>query len=134
MEVEGWSPPLAYSTFLDELKAAGYEGTELGPYGYLPSDPKDLRAELARRSLALASAFVPLRLKEPGADRSGAEEVGRLLRDLGAQYLVLADALWPEREAVAGRVDQSGVRLSHADWRVVAGNVRAVVELAASLD
>lgn len=39
MEVEGWSPPLAPSKFLDELKQAGYEGTELGPYGYLPTDP-----------------------------------------------------------------------------------------------
>jgi inosose dehydratase len=134
MEVEGWSPPLAYATFLDELKTAGYDGTELGPYGYLPADAKKLRAELARRSLALTSAFVPLRLKDPGADLSGAEQAGRLLRDLGAQYLVLADALWPEREAVAGRVDQSGVRLSEADWKVVAENVRTAVKLAAGLD
>lgn len=133
MEVEGWSPPLTYGTFLDELKAAGYEGTELGPYGYLPTDPEKLRAEIARRSLTLTSAFVPLRLKEPGADLAGARVVGELLHALGARYIVLADDLWPEREAVAGRVEQSGVLLTDADWRTVAENVRAVIRQAADL-
>ena len=76
MEVEGWSPPLAYSTFLDELKNAGYEGTELGPYGYLPADPDALARELKSRSLDLTSAFVPLRLKEPRVDLEPARTVG----------------------------------------------------------
>jgi sugar phosphate isomerase/epimerase len=58
---------------LDELHSAGYEGTELGPYGYLPPDPDVLRQELQARSLALASAFVPLRLKELGLDAIGYE-------------------------------------------------------------
>ncbi len=132
MEVEGWSPRLAYSTFLDELKSAGYEGTELGPYGYLPTDAAKLRAELERRSLTLTSAFVPLRLKEPGADLEPARLVGRLLQTLGARYMVLADILWPEREAAAGRVEESGVRLRDRDWQVVSANVRAASDLAAS--
>ena len=134
MEVEGWSPPLTYATFLDELKSAGYEGTELGPYGYLPTDPEVLAAELERRSLVLTSAFVPLRLKEPGLDLDQARAVGRLLRALGAGYLVLSDALWPEREAVAGRVEENDVRLTDRDWDVAAQNIRAVCELAAGLD
>ncbi len=133
MEVEGWSPPLPYGAFLDELKAAGYEGTELGPYGYLPTDPGTLRTELERRSLALTSAFVPLRLKEPGAELGGARVVGELLRALGARYIVLADDLWPEREAVAGRTEQSGAGLTTSDWRTVAENVRAVIRQAAEL-
>lgn len=134
MEVEGWSPPLAYSTFLDELKGAGYTGTELGPYGYLPTDPAVLRAELDRRSLTLTSAFVPLRLKEPGLDLAPARQVAALLQPLGARYLVLADALWPEREAVAGRVDECDVRLTDRDWQTAAENIRSVTELAARYD
>lgn len=131
MEVAGWSPPLAYTTFLDELKSAGYEGTELGPYGYLPTDPPALAAELKGRSLALTSAFVPLRLKEPAAGIEQARRVASLLQALDARYLVLADALWPERETVAGRVAHSGVRLTNADWQTVAANVRAISDLAA---
>jgi inosose dehydratase len=131
MEVEGWSPPLAYSTFLDELAGAGYAGTELGPYGYLPADPRVLGEELRRRSLTLTSAFVPLKLKEPALDLAPARQVAELLRTLGAQYLVLSDALWPEREAAAGRVEEAGVRLGGQDWDVVARNVRTVCEMAA---
>ena len=40
----GGGPP--YAKFLDELKAAGYEGTELGPYGYLPADATELKDQL----------------------------------------------------------------------------------------
>ena len=130
MEVEGWSPPLAYTTFLDELVSAGYTGTELGPYGYLPTDPKVLSAELQRRSLTLTSAFVPLRLKESSLDLAPGRQVAELLQSQGAQFLVLSDALWPEREAVSGRVEEAGVRLSEQDWPTVARNVRAVCEMA----
>ncbi len=133
MEVEGWSPPFPYATFLDELRGAGYEGTELGPYGYLPTDAVALRAELDRRSLALTSAFVPLRLKEPDAELEPLRRAGQLLRALGARYVVLADALWPEREAAAGRAENSGVGLSGRDWRIVADNLHAAADLAASL-
>jgi inosose dehydratase len=57
--------------------------------------------------------------------------VGRLLSALGARHIVIADALWPEREAIAGRVEENGVRLSDTDWAVVAGNLRAASDAAA---
>jgi inosose dehydratase len=131
MEVEGWSPPFPYTTFLDELQGAGYSGTELGPYGYLPTEPTILRAELDRRSLTLTSAFVPLRLKDSQLDLAPAREVAELLQSLGARYLVLADALWPEREAVAGRVQETNLRFTARDWDAAAGNLRKASELAA---
>ena len=133
MEVEGWTaPPIPCTTFLDELKAAGYDATELGPYGYFPTDAAVLRAELEGRSLALASAFTPLRLKQPGLDLAPAREVAKLLQACGARHLVLADAMWPEREAVSGRVEESSVRLTDRDWQTVAANLRRASELAAA--
>ena len=47
---------------LDEIAATGYTGTELGPYGFLPTDPSQLADELAARGLTLLSAFVPVPL------------------------------------------------------------------------
>lgn len=132
MEVEGWSPPLAPATFLDELKNAGYDGTELGPYGYLPTDAELLGAELRQRSLALISAFVPLRLKEPNTDLEPVRQVGRLLGALGARHVVLADALWPEREAVAGRVEETEVQLTFNQWVTLARNLGTASEAAAA--
>lgn len=131
MEVEGWSPELPYTRFLDELKAAGYDGTELGPHGYLPTDAGELGEHLRRRSLSFISAFVPLRLKEAGASLEPVREVARLLCALGARHVVLADAMWPEREAAAGRVEENGVRLTGEEWGVVAENINAACDTAA---
>jgi inosose dehydratase len=41
--------------FLDELSDVGYEWLELGPYGYLPTDPGRLTEELDRRGLKAAA-------------------------------------------------------------------------------
>lgn len=51
MEVEGWDGRVAYGRVLDEMAEAGYEGTELGPYGYLPSEPERLIAEADKPAL-----------------------------------------------------------------------------------
>jgi inosose dehydratase len=40
--------------FLDELAGVGYEWLELGPYGYLPTDPAELSDELAARNLRVS--------------------------------------------------------------------------------
>lgn len=48
---------------LDAIAAAGYEGTELGPLGYLGRS-EELRSRLESRGLALAGAFVQLRFGE----------------------------------------------------------------------
>ena len=50
---------------LDELAATGYIGTELGDWGYMPTDPDALTRELARRGLTMLGAFVPVALKHP---------------------------------------------------------------------
>ncbi|MFC7272516.1 TIM barrel protein [Paractinoplanes rhizophilus] len=47
-----------WDRFLDELAAAGYRWLELGPYGYLPTDPARLADELARRGLSVAGGTV----------------------------------------------------------------------------
>src|SRR5690606_20365529 len=58
-EVAAGAARLPWTTVMDEIAAAGYEATELGPYGYYPTDPAELRAALAVRGLTLTSAFVP---------------------------------------------------------------------------
>ncbi len=37
-----------YAQVIDEMQATGYAGTELGDWGFMPTDPEELRAELAR--------------------------------------------------------------------------------------
>lgn len=52
-----------YASMLDELAAAGYTGTELGDWGFFPTDPGQLADELARRNLDLTGAYVGTQLE-----------------------------------------------------------------------
>ena len=47
-----------WQRFLDEVVTAGYEWVELGPYGYLPTDPARLAEELGQRELKVAGGTV----------------------------------------------------------------------------
>lgn len=81
--------------FLNEIALAGYTWTELGPYGYLPTDLATLQGELARRGLGVSGSFVMGDLAAPDTSWPLLERQlhgwGPLLRDLGAGFLVLID-------------------------------------------
>ena len=121
-----------YDRVLDEMRAAGYDGTELGDWGFMPTEPLELREALAARSLALLGAFVPVRLADPDAYAAGeamAIRTATLLRDAGFPnaFIVLADdiAASPERTAVAGRVEPQH-RLAEHDRAIFAANAEAI--------
>ena len=59
------------------MAAAGYDGTELGDWGFLPTDPRALAAEVERRALALVGAFVPIALAREDALDEGVERAVR---------------------------------------------------------
>jgi inosose dehydratase len=129
--------PLTYDVFLDELAETGYAGTELGDWGFLPTDPDVLRAELDRRRLALLGAFVPVLLRDPDALAAGIEHALRVARLLAAvvgagdrrngPFIVVADdnATDPGRTLHAGRVTQE-MALPDEEWAEYASRAEAV--------
>ncbi len=127
-EADRPNPPFA--TVLDQIAAAGYEGTELGPYGYLPTDPSVLAKELAMRGLTLASSFVPLPLEDPSYRERAVKKalaVGRLLATQGVRELILADDEDTARQEIAGRVPADGsASWDDEDWRETARTVEGV--------
>lgn len=114
---------IGYARMLDELAETGYSGTELGDWGYMPTDPAALRGELDRRRLVMLGAFVPVALKDEKEHDAGIEvalKTARLLAAVGSTpkpFLVLADAngTVPDRTRRAGRIP-SGAGLSDAEW------------------
>jgi inosose dehydratase len=81
-----------WSRFLDELAQAGYRWVELGPYGYLPTDPDVLGPELERRGLRVSGQAVFGGLHDAGkwaADLADARATAELVRALGGEYVVL---------------------------------------------
>src|SRR5258708_5165996 len=114
-----WEQP--YERILDEILSAGYTGTELGPYGYFPTDAKVLRESLNQRKMAMLSSFVPVSITNPSAKEkviAHVRRVGKLLTDIGAGLLVLADSQSPKRRQLAGRVPSDGSEsLTNEQWR-----------------
>ena len=47
-----------YRHVIDEMAETGYAGTELGDWGFMPTDPARLREELGARGLALVGSWV----------------------------------------------------------------------------
>lgn len=115
-----------YGQVLDEIKATGYMGTELGDWGFMPTDPGKLQAVLQSRDLQLLGAFVPVALADPGALASGIEvaiKTARLMEQAGypGAFIVLADnnGTQAERTQNAGRI-RSDQGLSPKQWEVFA--------------
>ena len=121
----------SYEKMLDEMVAAGYTGTELGPFGFFPTDAAVLKPQLEKRKLKLLGSFVPVVLSDPASAKVAVEQirkVGDLLAALKAPFLVLADAQSPERDRISGRVSAKDA-LTADQWK----NVAKVVEEAAKV-
>lgn len=133
LDYPGPSWDQSYEKMLDEMVTAGYTGTELGPYGFFPTDPVVLKPQLDRRKLKLLGSFVPVVLSDPASAGIAVEQirkVGNLLANLKAPFLVLADAQSDERNRISGRVPADGsAGLTPAQWK----NVGKVVEEAAKV-
>lgn len=137
--IEGFGQGVPYDRMLDELKETGYEGSELGDYGYMPTDPARLREEFLRRGLVLLGAFEGVFLKEAAEHAPGEARVlrtARLLRALAdldpgwKPLLVLADehSRDPLRFRKAGRIGR-GEGLTPEEWRTLARGVRRIAEV-----
>jgi len=131
MEVADWGELIPYRQVLDEIAEAGYAGTELGPYGYFPTEPNELTPELSARGLQLVASFVPIPLAHTERHEAGYQEamkVAQLLAQSGARLIVLADEMSEARMTVSGRVDESRDGMSNAQWDGAAHILRRIAE------
>ncbi|AEW97161.1 MULTISPECIES: sugar phosphate isomerase/epimerase family protein [Streptomycetaceae] len=112
-------PP--WRRFLDEVADAGYEWIELGPYGYLPTDPAVLTEETARRGLKVTAGTVFTALHHgPAVWEDTWRQVSRvaaLTRAMGAAHLVVIPAFW--RDDKTAEVLEPP-ELTAAQWRDLA--------------
>ncbi|MFQ5694350.1 MAG: TIM barrel protein [Terriglobia bacterium] len=133
MELHEPPPDYPYTRVLEEIAQAGYAGTELGPYGFLPTDPATLKKGLKQRRLTLCSAFVAMHLGDRKAHQAGFAHVTRtaeLLCQVGCRVLILADEVTPERLAAAGRAaDAAQHGWTEAEWEVAQQALSEVVSL-----
>jgi inosose dehydratase len=120
------NPP--WRRVLDEIERAGFEWIELGPVGYLPEAPDELRA----RGLRVCGSFV----FQPLHERARRDHVlavtrrtCRAITEAGGSHLVVIDLVAPERARTAGR-PAAARRLSLPEWRALVDGIRAVGDVA----
>lgn len=109
LEFELDGKALGYEQVLDEIAETGYLGTELGDWGFMPTDPAELSKALHQRNLSLLGAFVPVALVNEAAHKEGVEralKVAALMHDAGYPdaFIVLAD----ENGSVEARTKNAG--------------------------
>jgi inosose dehydratase len=126
-EVPGWGRVLDSTTVLGEMSALGIEATELGPPGYLPEQPAELRSLLGRHKLTLVGGFLAVVLHDTDqlwSTMDDVAEVAKLLAEAGGEVLVLA---------AATGLDGYDVRpeLTDAQWRTLVETAGRIRELAA---
>ena len=115
-----------YRRVLDEMAETGYAGTELGDWGFMPTDPDALRAELEPRGLALLASFASPWLQDPARHRQGEDDAVRIAKLLAAvggpdTMIVLGNDPYgdPVRGSNAGRITPE-MGLDDATWQVYA--------------
>ncbi|MFF0145541.1 2-keto-myo-inositol dehydratase [Amycolatopsis sulphurea] len=124
-EVPGWGRVLDTPAVLGEMAGLGITATELGPPGYLPRDPGELKALLGGYRLELVGGFLAVALhRDPGAALAEAAASAALFAACGAEVLVLAAA-----SGLAG-YDQRPA-LDAAEWSTLVTTAERIAELAA---
>ncbi len=112
LEFEDKTASPQYEQVLDEIAQTGYVGSELGDWGFMPTDAGQLREELRSRELGMVGAFVTTRLVDSrsySGSRERATETARLLAAVAEAtppVIVLSDEPMadPHRARAAGRV------------------------------
>ncbi|WP_127552813.1 sugar phosphate isomerase/epimerase [Actinoplanes sp. OR16] len=112
-----------WKRFLDELTLAGYRNVELGPYGYLPTDPARLADELAARGLTCAGGTVG-GVGGPHKDfpevLAETRRVAGLTAALGAENVIFVPVPGYRDDATGGYLEAS--ELAYGQWRSLCAN------------
>ncbi len=129
LENQDQSKIIKCGQMLDELMETGYTGTELGDWGFMPTDPVLLAEELAKHNnVVMLGAYVPVAMKNPATHAAGvaaAVKTAKLIAAVATSqepYLVLADdsGVDPARTKLAGRIPENA-GLTKDEWKTFAG-------------
>jgi inosose dehydratase len=119
-ESPGWGFLMPRDRVLTEMRDCGLSATELGPDGYLPTDPVELREYLARFQMAMVGGFVPALLYKPDRIDDELAYVTRAAGQLaaaGSKVLVLGPS--SHNDGYDTRYD-----LTEEEWPIFFANLR----------
>ena len=121
-----------YLQVINEIRETGYAGTELGDWGFMPTDPGFLTQELGSRELNLLGSWVSVFLHDADCHQQSADDAVRTARLLAAvggpdNVIVLGNDPYgdPIRTKHAGRVTPE-LGMSEKEWQIFTGGANYV--------
>jgi len=115
-----------YVRVIDEMQETGYSGTELGDWGFMPTDPDELKSVLDARGLALMGSWVSVWLHDRARHEGSADDAVRTAKQLARvggpeAVVVLGNDPYgdPYRTKIAGRVTPAD-GIGEDEWKVLA--------------
>jgi inosose dehydratase len=124
-EVQGWGHQLGPERVLREAAAVGLRALELGPPGFLPSEPGAARRLLEAHGLRLAAGFLAVVLHREEEQHAALEAVARtaeVLATAGAGVLLLA------AETGQGGYETS-TALTESEWATLVDSLARAQEI-----
>ncbi|MBD1379600.1 sugar phosphate isomerase/epimerase family protein [Metabacillus arenae] len=116
---------------LDEMAQAGYEGIELGPWGYLPNDFKTLKHELDSRNLQLVATTLVGDLMSVEITESMIDQLHKMaglqVHFASAPYVVLIDDCYTD--LFTGEIVRP-VELNEQQWKQFIENINRIRNVA----
>ena len=123
------NPP--WQRVLDECKAAGYSGVELGPVGFMPEDPEILGPALESRGLTLIGGVIFRAFHDPDAwydVKDGSLRTCKALAAHGGRYLVIIDSISPRRAQTAGRPN-TAEKMPRGEWKAFVQRIATIARM-----
>lgn len=125
----GWGYLMDRDRVLAEMRETGLSATELGPDGFLPTDPVELRACLAGYQMSVVGGFVPALLYRPGRVEAELDYVRRAARQLaasGSKVLVLGPSTHHPGY-------DTSVEMNDEEWAIFLTNLDRLRQMVADL-
>lgn len=114
---------------MDEMKESGYEGVELGPWGYFPNTNPELKDALAKRSLELVAGTVGGDfLDDASIDGmcQTIDEIAAVIKGFPeAKYIVLLPSMYTDLETGEQVMDPN---LTKEQWETYTKNVQRAAD------
>lgn len=126
-EVENWGYQMTPERVFGEMASLGLTGTEFGPHGFLPVEPKARAEVLAKLGMEATGGFFPVVLHVPGSD-----PMPKVEAELDAYVAAGAKVLVIAAEQPGGNYNEKRPEISDDAWALLLNNLKRIDEYAAS--
>ena len=120
-----------WKNVMSEISAAGYSYSELGPYGYLPTDHMIINDHLDSINLKIIGGFIFDNIHEPSQHEIILEKVKKscqLLNRLNSSFFFIIDHISKERMMTSGH-EKNSISLENDKYKIMCDFIKHIANI-----